>query len=194
LSGLRTHVYTPAAPQEPKGKKKKSTDPNTVQAPHLPELTLSLPVAIGIVLLLLVIGAGIVFAVFQAGLVSQPSDATVTPTATITPTASLTPTATATGTPKRPPRTAALSNNRSSGRHVSFDRRAHRCVFDSIITLNNLSQACDTLSEGQSLMIPYPTATPTEAATRPCLQPKPRTALTMYPYTVVSEKLRQYRR
>lgn len=182
-------TFTPAAaPQEPKGKKKKSTDPNTVQAPHLPELTLSLPVAIGIVLLLLVIGAAIVFAVFQAGLVSQPSDATVTPTATITPTASLTPTATATGTPEptateRPPYQITVQAN-----DTCLIIAARTGVSsDSIITLNNLSQACNTLSEGQTLMIPYPTATPTEAATSTLSSAEATdSACTMYPYTVVS--------
>jgi len=73
------HTFTP------EGSKKGSP----LQGPRLPEITLSLPIALGLMVLLLAIGAGTVFAALQStGRVVEP---TATPTLTVTPTITLTP-------------------------------------------------------------------------------------------------------
>ncbi len=180
-------TFTLAAPQESKSKKAAGSA-GSVEAPHLPELRLSLPVAIGIVLLLLVIGAGIVFGLFQSGLVSQASDSTATATTTITPTVTMTATITATGTPEptatpEPPYEYTVV----AGDTCLLIAAKNSVSVDSIITLNNLTQACDTLSEGQILMIPHPTPEPTAAPTATLSSGEATdTACQMFPYTVVS--------
>ena len=73
----------------PKGEMtKKGAKP--IQGSRMPEITLSLPVAIGLLALFLAIGATMVFfALQQTGKIEEP---TITPTTTFTPTASITPT------------------------------------------------------------------------------------------------------
>lgn len=62
-----------------------------VESPRMPQLTISLPAAIGLILLLLGIGAGTVFAVFQATAPAVGDNLTPSPTASLTPTITLTP-------------------------------------------------------------------------------------------------------
>ncbi len=74
-----------------------------VTGPRIPEVTLSLPVVFGLAILLLVIGAGVVFAVLKSmgdkAPITAAVAATITPTASATATASLTPTITVTPSP-----------------------------------------------------------------------------------------------
>jgi LysM repeat protein len=139
----------------------------TVQAARMPEVTLSLPVMLGLIILLLAIGAGVVYAVLQATLPkgqisSLPSaTVTVTPTTTLTPTITYTPTLESTATPlptiEYKIATGDLCNSIAYNFHVSLQ---------SILLLNKMSQdSCNSLVVGQSLFIPQPTVTPPPTAT-----------------------------
>ena len=146
-------------------KEKKPATAASVQSPKLPEVTLSLPIAIGLILLILAIGAGTVFGVLRGtGQVVEP---TVTPTLTQTPTVTMTPTSTAsptiesTWTPLPPIEYTVASGDNCITIAVRFN-----VSVNSIITTNNLSAACDTLSLGQKLMIPQPTPTASPAPTQ----------------------------
>ncbi len=124
----------------------------------MPEITLSLPVALGLILLLLAIGAGVVFGVLRStGKVVEP---TPTPTVTITPTLTITPTITPTATREPtatplPPTEYTVKALDTCGVIAYF----YNVDVKSIITANNLDVNC-TLSEGQKLLIPQPTPTP----------------------------------
>lgn len=131
----------------------------------MPELTLSLPVVLGLIILLLAIGAGTVFAVLQS---TKPKDAaaalptgtpTLTTTITLTPTVTLTPTLQATNTPEPPIEYKVVTNDTCGSIAYNFN-----VSINSIVLLNNLGQDC-ILSIGQTLKIPRPTPTPPPAAT-----------------------------
>ena len=153
----------------------------------MPQLTLSLPVAIGLMLLLLVIGAGVIFALLQnkgaavADVTPTPT-ASQTPTITMTPTASFTATIANTATLLPPTEYTVLSGDTCLSIAARFGVSSA-----SIIALNVLPQDCTTLSEGQKLLIPQATPTPTLAPTG-TLSSSQATELAcqFYPYTVVS--------
>lgn len=152
-----------------------------VTGPRIPQVTLSLPVVFGLAVLLLVIGAGIVFAVLKSmrpeAPISAVEPATATSTASPTATASLTPTVTVTASPvstwtlEPPIEYTVVQNDLCSSIAYNF----HVSV-DSIIQLNGIN--CDMLSVGTVLKIPRPTPTaspaptntlnPTEAAAAEC--------------------------
>ena len=131
----------------------------------MPELTLSLPVAIGLMLLLLVIGAGVIFALLQnnpaaiADTTATPT-ASQTPTASFTPTASLTPTPAPSFTPLPPTEYTILEGDTCLTIAAKFSVSS-----SSIIQLNSLTQDCTDLVVGNKLLIPQPTITPTPAPT-----------------------------
>ncbi len=126
----------------------------------MPEVTLTLPAAIGFLALFLAIGAGLVYiAMQQSGIVAEP---TLTPTLTTTPTATftvtpLTPTATNTPEPSPTPLSYRVAANDTCS-SIAF---AFGVSIQSIVLLNNLPATCDTLYIGQTLLIPHPTPTPT---------------------------------
>lgn len=135
----------------------------------MPEITLSLPVVMGLMILLLAIGAGTVYGVLQA---TKPKGgaaalaALPTATATITPTITITPTATSTGTPEptwtlEPPTVYKVQ----SGDNCGTIAYTFGITIQAIITLNDLPVACDTLRVGQELKIPHPTVTPSPQPT-----------------------------
>jgi LysM repeat protein len=129
-----------------------------VQGSRMPEITLGLPAAIGLVTLFLAIGAVMVyFALQQTGQVVEPT-ATVTLTMTTSPTTTgtpVTPTATATPQPSPTPFTYTVSEGDTC---LSIAARFEVSV-RSIVRLNNIPASCDTLFEGQELQIPHPTPT-----------------------------------
>ncbi len=132
-----------------------------VQGPHLPTLTVSLPVVLGMIVLVLAIGAGSVYMVLNGGGGGQAlAEVTVTPTSSVTPTVTLTPTITPTFTPMAtwtplPP----LEYTVQSGDYCNSIAAAFDVHPNSIILLNNLSADCSNLVVGQKLMIPQPTPT-----------------------------------
>ncbi len=135
-----------------------------VQGSRMPSITLSLPGAIGLLALFLVIGAVIVFFALrrdapQAAIIQLTPTATITPTATDTlaPTASPLPTLTNTPEPSPTPVSYSVKENDTCIDIAAF----FQVSVQSIVTLNNLPAACNTLYIGQSLLIPQPTPTAT---------------------------------
>lgn len=171
-------------PSSSEGKKKAEF----VDTPRMPQLTLSLPAAIGLILLLLAIGAGTVFAVFQASAPAVSNNSTPSPTASLTPTITLTPTATETPTPQPtftplPPQEYRIQPN-DTCLTIAYN---FGVSVNSIIQLNKLSPACDNLVPGNILLIPQPTPTPSPQPTN-TLSPQQATevACQMFPYKVQS--------
>ena len=149
------------AKPEPKVVKKAE---RSVQASRMPEITLSLPAALGILAVFLVIVG--VSAFLYAGSINPPASAvTETPTAgaTLTPTGTPTEIFTATSIPTltpQPPHDYTVG----AGETCSLIAFNFGISIQSIIILNNLPSTCP-ISQGQILKIPYPTATPPPAPT-----------------------------
>ncbi len=131
-----------------------------MQASRMPELTLSLPAALGALALILLIGASAVYFSLRAGIggtITTPTaegTATETPTITPIPTETLAPTAIPTETPLPPIPYTVRAGDTCGGLAVFFG-----VSVQSIVTLNNLPATC-IISVGQALQIPYPTPTP----------------------------------
>ena len=153
-----------SARPEPKVVKKAE---KSVRASRMPEIRLSLPAAVGVLAIVIIIAAAITFfavpkdeAAFSA--VDTPTP-TETPTATQppidTPTPSETPTATL-----QPPFDYTVGPGDTCGKLV-FDFEVSQT---SIIILNNLPSSCP-LSVGQVLKIPYPTPTSPPLPTKTAL-------------------------
>jgi LysM repeat protein len=130
----------------------------------MPELTIGLPIAIGLVVLFLAIGAGMVYlALQQTGAMAETTATpTVTETITVTPTATLEPpTSTPLPMPSPTPLTYVVAaNDTCLAIAVRFE-----VSIKSIVLLNNIPASCDTLFEGQELLIPHPTPTATSFPT-----------------------------
>jgi LysM repeat protein len=131
----------------------------TIQGSRMPILKISLPLALGLILLILALGAGSVYFGLNAGnriVVPTPvSTATNTPTITLTPTETPVPSLTLTPTPLPP-----LEYTVKSGDYCNNIAAAFNVSPQSIIILNNLSATCTDLVVGQKLLIPQPTPTP----------------------------------
>jgi LysM repeat protein len=144
-----------AAQPEPKAAKKVE---RSVRAASLPQLTLSLPAAIGSLIVVIAIAAGLTFllvpkdpAALSPGETGTP---TTTPTPSLTATASLPPTDIPTAT-LQPPFEYIVSANDGSCSQIALN---FNISVQSIIVLNNLPSSCP-ISVGQPLLIPYPTPT-----------------------------------
>ncbi len=125
---------------------------------RMPEITLSLPVALGLLAFFVALGAVMVyFALSRTDRIVEPTPVpsptvTLTPTTTPTP---LPPTPTNTPLPSPTPLSYVVKNGDTCGSiALAFD-----VSIQSIILQNNLSSAC-TLFVGQKLLIPQPTPTP----------------------------------
>lgn len=156
-----------------------------VQASRMPEVTLSLPAALGALVIILLIGAAGVYFSLQAGIGGQLQDPTaeVTPTetATITPTGTEAPTATLipTETPLPP-----LDYTVRDGDTCGIIASTFGVSVQSIIVLNQLSSQC-LVSVGQVLKVPYPTPTPAPPPTAiPNEATQTAQACEKVPYTV----------
>ena len=132
-----------------------------MQTSRMPEITLSLPAALGALALILLIGAAAVYFSLRAGItgatITEPTvEGTVTETATITPTATetLPPTALPTQTPLPP-----FDYTVREGDSCLLIATNFGVSVQSIIVQNQLSAQC-FVSVGQGLKIPYPTSTP----------------------------------
>lgn len=135
-----------------------------VSGPKLPSITLNLPIALGLIIILMAIGAGVVFAVLQqTDQIVEPtatSTTTLTPTLTITPTVTLTPTLEPTATPLPDLEYQVQAGDSCLGIAIAFD-----VSVQSIIVNNNLAADCSNLIPGSTLLIPQPTPTPTAQPT-----------------------------
>lgn len=122
------------------------------------QLTLSLPVALGLLVVFVLLAAGLTFAATR--LTDVGSERTPTPTASATPTITLTPAPTFTETPVPTPTLlppleyTIVANDTCGGLAFRF-----QVAVRSIIELNNLTPDC-LLSVGQQILIPQPTPTP----------------------------------
>jgi LysM repeat protein/ribosomal protein L40E len=132
-----------------------------MQASRMPEITLSLPAALGALALILLIGAAAVYFSLRSGLtgatITEPTaEGTATATATIT----LTPTETlpATGIPTETP-LPPFDYTVREGDTCGVIAANFGISVQSIIVQNQLSAQC-FVSVGQPLKIPYPTSTP----------------------------------
>lgn len=138
-----------------------------VSAGRMPEITLSLPAALGLMVLLLAIGAALVFGAMRvvgdrlpAAQANGPTATiTPTPTLTLTPTIAFTSTPVPTDTPLPPFEYTVGPNDTCLGIAAQFN-----VSLNSILILNNLSTQC-ILTVGQKIKVPYPTATPPPAPT-----------------------------
>lgn len=141
----------------------------------MPEVTLSLPIALGLLVLFLAVGATVVYVGLSArGNIVVPTgvpSATATATASVTPTDTQLPTLIPTATEQLPFEYTVAAGDTCSGIAVTFG-----VSYQSIIILNNLPASCTTLVVGQKLKIPYPTATPPPVPTDTPL-PATQTAL-----------------
>ncbi|MBT3323480.1 MAG: LysM peptidoglycan-binding domain-containing protein [Anaerolineae bacterium] len=131
----------------------------TVQGSAMPKITLSLPMALGLLAFFLLAGAATVFFTLQGTekivTPTAVSTATVTVTLTTTPTQTLTPTLIPTITPKPPYDYEVKAGDSCNALGFTFDVSPR-----SIILLNNLSAQCTDLTVGQVLKIPHPTPLP----------------------------------
>lgn len=131
-----------------------------MQASRMPEVTLSLPAALGALAVILLIGASGVYFSLRAGIGGQLSEPTavLTPTETPTITATVTetaiPTSIPTETPLPPFDYTVRAGDTCGGIAVAFG-----VSVQSIVVMNNLPTTC-IISESQVLKIPYPTPTP----------------------------------
>jgi LysM repeat protein len=130
----------------------------------MPEVTLSLPVALAILAGLLVIGAAALYFTLQGTHQIQAPTAipspTSTPTLTASPTETLIPTETPTLTPE-PPIDYIVQAGDSCGAIASL----YNSSVVAIISLNGLNSNCTNLNIGQTIKVPRPTPTPLPPAT-----------------------------
>jgi LysM repeat protein len=130
----------------------------------MPEITLSLPAVVGLLVIFLVIGAGaLYFTLRGTHLIASPTaipSVTLTVTVSPTPTDTPVPSDTPTYTPLPPIDYVVKSGDNCYSIAALFGVSAN-----VIITENNLNSACTNLSLGQHLSIPQPTPTPMPAAT-----------------------------
>lgn len=130
---------------------------------RMPEITLTLPAALGLLALFVAIGAGAVYFTLRSiGVVQEPTpSATVTTTATLTltPTVTFTPTEVPTATPEPPIEYTVQENDTCTSIALTFN-----VSINSIILLNNLSTQC-IMVPGTKILVPLPTATPTATPT-----------------------------
>ncbi len=123
----------------------------------MPELTLTLPAALGLLALFVAIGATAVFFTLRSsGRVVEP---TAIPTATSTPTVTQTPTMTMTSSPAPtftpiPP----IEYTVKAGDVCSYIALLYDSTVPNIIQMNNLGSQC-ILSEGMKILVPLPTPT-----------------------------------
>jgi LysM repeat protein len=135
--------------------------PAEVRANRLPEITFSLPAALGLLALFITLGAVVVFLILRGETPPAISDSTQQPagTATVSPAITFTPTSTQTGTmaptwtPLAPVEYQVQPGDSCAGVAAMFG-----VSVQSIILENNLSANCD-LFEDQVLMVPQPTPT-----------------------------------
>jgi LysM repeat protein len=131
----------------------------------MPEITLSLPAALGLLVLFLTLGAVLVYLVIS-NTGAAPVEPTLTPTVTATVTVTLTPTPltpTVTNTPE--PTFTPITYNVKLGDSCGTIAYSFGVTIQSIVLLNDLPADCSTLYENQQLRIPAPTATATPLPT-----------------------------
>lgn len=157
------HQFAGGSAKGKAGAAPKEAAPRIGGRTSLPELRLSLPIAIGLLVLFVLLGGGLTYtALAQTDRLLQPAEeGTPTPTATMTTTPTReTPTATSTPEATYTPLAYTVQQNDSCSQ-IGF---AFNVSPASIILLNSLDANC-SLFIGQALLIPQPTFTATPQAT-----------------------------
>ena len=144
--------------------KPKAKSEKTIQGARMPEVTLSLPIALGLLALFLIIGASGLFLTLK-GTGKLPDSTPIpspTDTVTITPTLTetLNPTDTPTWTPEPP-----IDYKVKSGDSCISIASLYGSSVSAIVSLNNLNSNCTDLQVGQTIKVPRPTPTPPPAPT-----------------------------
>ncbi len=153
--------------QQPKSAQKAAQKAEkSVQATRLPQVTLSLPAAIGILAIVIIMVASIVYFGIRTSNPQAFPEAVETSTPTLTPTASPSPTVTLPPTDiptptLQPPFEYTVAAGDGTCSQIAFN---FNISVQSIIVANDLPSSCP-ISVGQTLLIPYPTATPLPVAT-----------------------------
>lgn len=157
----------------------------SVQASRMPEIRLSLPAAVGILAVVIIVASVIVFFATQGN--NNPTDTpsesptpSLTPTVTVPPTNTIPATDIPTSTPQ-PPFDYTVSAGDGSCSQIAF---TFGVSVQSIIITNNLASSCP-ISVGQVLKIPYPTPTiPPPATNTPLAIDATQDACEKVPVTV----------
>ena len=140
----------------PKQKKKIE---KAVQPARMPSVTLSLPVAVGLLVAFLVVGAGGVYFSLKVGnkitVPTVTSTITTTPTLTLTPTETLVPSETPTFTAEPP-----VEYTVQTGDTCGSIALLYGSSVPVIIQLNHLNANCTNLRVGQVVLVPKATPTP----------------------------------
>jgi LysM repeat protein len=132
----------------------------SVQASRMPVVTLSLPAAVGILAVVIIVAASIAFFSLRARAPEGTFDSQITPTPSETPTATLPATATIPPTDiptatLQPPFDYTVAAGDGTCSQIAF---TFGVSVQSLIITNNLPSSCP-ISVGQVLKIPYPTPT-----------------------------------
>ncbi|HLE16185.1 MAG TPA: LysM peptidoglycan-binding domain-containing protein [Anaerolineales bacterium] len=138
-----------------------------VQGSRMPEITLSLPIALVLLAVFLAIGATLVFfAMRGTGLAVEAAPTAATATVTTTATSTTTPTP-VTPTPTDTPQPSPTPNSYTiqTGDTCAGIAFSFGVSIQSIVLLNNLPAECSPLTVGTTLLIPQPTPTPTSLPT-----------------------------
>ncbi len=129
-----------------------------------PRVTISAPLLIAIVVVLLMAGAGLVYAAYSGALPSAPrTTPTPTPTNTPPPTVTFTPTPTETPVPTPTPLPPLDYEIQNSDTCISIALIA-KISLNSLLTANPTLN-CDFLTVGTTIKVPQPTPTPTALPT-----------------------------
>ena len=139
-------------------------DSRAVKSQRLPEIKLSLPLAIGLLFVVLAVGGGLIFLVLRGtGQVASPeATATASPSPTFeqSPTPTTTSTLEPTFTPLPPIEYVIKDGDQCIAIAFNFG-----VTVKSIADLNNLAADCGVLSVGQTVLVPQPTPTASPMAT-----------------------------
>ncbi len=141
---------------------RQGANPSSLSGRIIPEFNMSMPLAIGMLLLAIVIGAGLTyFGLSQSDRIAVPTEiSSLTPSPSITPTsAPETPTLTSTMIPTLPPSSYTVQQNDTCGSVAAI----FNVSIQSIVLQNSLNANC-ILFIGQVLLVPQPTYTPTPIA------------------------------
>ncbi len=144
--------------------KQKAKSEKTVQGARMPEVTLSLPAALGLLAIFLVVGALALFFTLKGTGKLPDSTPVPSPTDTVTltptPTETLIPTETPTLTPEPP-----IEYTVKSGDSCISIASLYGSSVSAIVSLNSLNSNCTDLQIGQTIRVPRATPTPPPAAT-----------------------------
>ncbi len=144
--------------------KSKAKSEKNGQGARMPEVTLSLPVALGLLAVVLIVGALALFFTLKGTGKLPDNTATPSPTETVTITPSPTDTLISTETPTLTPEPPDKYTVKSGDSCISIAGLYGSSV-SAIVSANSLNSNCTDLQVGQTILVPRPTPTPPPAPT-----------------------------